>query len=166
MVKQTYRNLQIIVVNDGSEDGTEDIILRHARNDKRIEYYKQKNQGYGAACQAALSKARGEYLAFIDSDDIIAADYIKNLNEAISRTGSDIAACKIKQIKKHEEAPKTGVVNHEYFETDQEGGLKELIYMRRTSTGLACKLFKKHLFKNYIFPKSNYSNDLAWIYYG
>ena len=42
VVKQTYRNLQIIVVNDGSEDGTEDIILRYARNDKRIEYYKQK----------------------------------------------------------------------------------------------------------------------------
>lgn len=166
VVKQIYRNLQIIVVNDGSEDGTEDIILHYARNDKRIEYYKQKNQGYGAACQAALSKARGEYLAFIDGDDIIAADYIKNLNEAISRTGSDIAACKIKQIKKHEEAPKTGVVNHEYFETDQEGGLKELIYMRRTSTGLACKLFKKHLFKNYIFPKSNYSNDYYSAWHG
>ena len=105
VVRQTYHNLQIIIVNDGSKDGTEDVILRYAKNDKRIEYCKQKNQGYGTACQTALSMVRGKYLAFIDSDDIVTADYIKNLSEAMFRTGSDIAACRIKQIKKPEEIP-------------------------------------------------------------
>jgi len=69
VIQQSYENLEIIIVNDGSDDGTEIEIMKY--NDNRIKYYYQKNSGKPAAARnLGLRNARGEYIAFLDSDDI------------------------------------------------------------------------------------------------
>jgi len=157
VIKQSYKNIEIICVDDGSTDLTAEIIKIYAKKDSRIKLYQQKNLGVGPACQKLLSKSRGKYIAFIDSDDIIDRYYVENLYNAASKTSADIVACKIikKATDKYNQSNK---VNHVRV-FNRQHALKELIYMRKTSTGLACKLFDKKLFNNFTFPKSNYSND-------
>ena len=69
LLNQTKKELEIILVNDGSTDNTENIIKNY--KDKRIKYYKNKNQGIGKSRNFGITKATGKYIMFIDSDDYI-----------------------------------------------------------------------------------------------
>ena len=69
IIRQTYKNWEIIVINDGSTDNTADIAYSYAKNDNRIKVFSQKNQGASAARNKALEAARGDYIIFLDSDD-------------------------------------------------------------------------------------------------
>lgn len=89
--KQTYKNLEIIVINDGSVDTTEDKIVRIIKNDKRFIYFKTANQGQSAARSFGLSKATGELIGFVDSDDFIDYDMYEMLEKNMRDTKSDIS---------------------------------------------------------------------------
>lgn len=89
---QTYRNLQILLVDDGSPDGSGAICDRWAAKDSRIQVIHQANQGGGAARNAALDLAEGELLAFVDSDDYLHPELYQNLYTLIAQ-GADIAEC-------------------------------------------------------------------------
>lgn len=94
VVKQSYANLEIIVVDDGSTDGSEKICKLYADNDKRIQLIRQENKGLSSARNRGLELMTGEYVAFLDSDDAFHQDFVSLLlNEALS-TGSDIVECK------------------------------------------------------------------------
>ena len=71
---QTYKDLEIICVDDGSPDGSVEIIKRYAENDDRIVLISQKNQGLSGARNTGINAARGEYIMFLDSDDYIDAE--------------------------------------------------------------------------------------------
>lgn len=89
--KQTYKNLEIIVINDGSVDTTEDKIVRIIENDKRFIYFKTANQGQSEARSFGLSKATGELIGFVDSDDFIDDDMYEILEKNMRDTKSDIS---------------------------------------------------------------------------
>ena len=76
ILKQTYTNLEIILVDDGSTDKSGEICDEFAKNDSRIKVLHQKNSGQAVARNNALNIASGEYIAFADSDDLIIDDYI------------------------------------------------------------------------------------------
>lgn len=80
---QTYRDLQIILVDDGSADATGAICDRYARSDSRVQVIHQKNAGVSAARNAGLEAAKGGYIGFVDADDVIAADTYERALEAI-----------------------------------------------------------------------------------
>lgn len=79
LVNQTYPNLQIILINDGSTDHSAQIAQEFAATDPRIEYYEQSNKGQSAARNLGLQFAKGEYISFVDSDDYIDADFYEIL---------------------------------------------------------------------------------------
>ena len=83
LIHQTYRSLQIILVNDGSTDNSLTIAEQLAAKDSRIELYSQPNQGLSAARNTGMQYAIGEYISFIDSDDYIALDFYESLINAI-----------------------------------------------------------------------------------
>lgn len=83
LIHQTYRSLQIILVNDGSTDNSLIIAEQLAAKDSRIELYSQPNQGLSAARNTGMQYAIGEYISFIDSDDYIALDFYESLINAI-----------------------------------------------------------------------------------
>jgi len=75
VINQTYKNWELIIVNDGSKDNTEEIIKSY--NDKRIKYFYQENKGVSAARNKALEVAKGKYITFLDSDDYLPPNSIK-----------------------------------------------------------------------------------------
>lgn len=86
---QTFQDLQIIVVDDGSTDSSPEILKQYAKEDSRIEIITQPNQGQGAARNRGLEIARGEYVYFMDSDDILEPDCLKDCVELCSSNGLD-----------------------------------------------------------------------------
>ena len=93
LLRQTYTNLEILLVDDGSTDGSGAICDEYARRDNRIRVIHQENQGLSAARNAGLDRATGEYVAFVDSDDAVLPDFIETLYDLAERYQADIAAC-------------------------------------------------------------------------
>lgn len=93
VVNQTYKNLEIIIIDDWSTDNSWKICDEYANKDKRIIVVHQENQDLSAARNVWLKIAKWEYLWYIDSDDYVDSDMYEQLYDLIEKTGSDIAIC-------------------------------------------------------------------------
>lgn len=93
ILKQTYSNLEIILVDDGSDDMCPKMCDEFAKIDSRIQVIHQKNGGLSAARNAGIDVAKGKFIAFVDSDDCISEHYIEFLYRALEETKADIAQC-------------------------------------------------------------------------
>ena len=88
--QQTMKEFEVIVVNDGSSDNSEDIIDEFVKQDARFHKISQENQGVSAARNAALEIAKGTYVTFIDGDDTIPADALKKMNQVAKDTEAEL----------------------------------------------------------------------------
>lgn len=95
IINQTYRKLEIILVDDGSPDHCGAICDEYAAKDNRIQVIHQENRGLSAARNAGLDAAKGEYLFFLDSDDWIACNTIQSMLGRYEETGADLVLCDI-----------------------------------------------------------------------
>ena len=92
ILAQTYTNIEVILIDDGSPDGSPILCDEYAQNDSRVKVIHQKNAGVSAARNAGLDIAAGEYIGFVDSDDWIEPDMYEVLMDIASKSGADIAA--------------------------------------------------------------------------
>lgn len=88
-----YQNVEILCIDDGSSDSTMEVVRRLQNEDSRIVVLKQENAGVSAARNLGLQKARGEYVAFIDSDDWVSPDYLSLMHEIAREKNADIVIC-------------------------------------------------------------------------
>ena len=88
---QTYQNLEIILVNDGSTDNSPEICQQYAQKDTRVTVISQKNGGLSAARNTGMDHMHGKFFTFIDSDDWITPDYCQTLLDLINQSGADVA---------------------------------------------------------------------------
>ena len=95
---QSYKDIEIICINDGSTDNSEEITRSYAQQDKRIKLISQKNQGLSITRNNGVSQAQGEYLFFLDSDDTIEQNAIETLYNRAERTQADIVICNLNKI--------------------------------------------------------------------
>jgi len=98
VIHNTYKNLEIIIVDDGSTDKTADIYNEYKKQDKRIKIIKQKNAGPATARNTGLKAATGDYIHFCDSDDYVNLDYYERMVEAAKITDADIVCGSVKEL--------------------------------------------------------------------
>ena len=98
LLNQTYKNLEIILVNDGSTDGSDRICEEYAEIDSRVVCISQQNLGLSAARNAGMKIAKGQYFAFVDSDDYVHKDFILTLYKCIKKNNASISLCQRLEI--------------------------------------------------------------------
>lgn len=155
---QTYKNLEIIIVDDGSTDNTFYICKTFKEQDNRISVYHKANEGVTKARDFGISKASGKYLAFVDSDDTIELDIYEILYNNIIKYDADISHCGHKLILQNNDI-------EYHFNTkklviqDNNKGIIDLIAGDSIEPGLWTKLYKKELFDNLDYDKSMKINE-------
>ena len=163
IINQTYKNLEIILVDDGSPDNCPAICDSYAVKDSRIKVIHKVNGGLSDARNAGMKIATGEYISFIDSDDYISNDFINELYSAINSQNSDIAECKI--IKVYEDEP-LGEINDSCKITsfDCQRSLSKLIDEDGFHQHVWNKLYKSEIALKLLFEKGKLNEDEFWTY--
>ena len=145
VLDQTYRNLQIIVVNDGSSDGTGALLDDYARRDSRIQVIHKENGGVTSARLKGLSMAQGQYIGFVDGDDYIEPYMYEHLMDNMKAYQADISHCGYQMVfpsGKVDYYHNTGKV---LVQKDGQG-CAELLDGTVTEPGLWNKLYRRELF--------------------
>lgn len=157
IVKQTYSNIEIIVVDDGATDRSGELCNQWALKDKRILVYHKKNGGLSDARNYGLKFAKGEWITFIDSDDRISLDYIEKLYENALKYKADISICDPLHIFddkvefKHDQKIKI---------FSPEDAIEEMWYQKSFLVSAWGKLYKKKFFEKVLFKKGIIFEDV------
>lgn len=169
IISQTYKKIEIILVNDGSSDSSGKICEHYANIDNRIKIINKKNGGLSSARNIAMQKCSGKYIMFVDGDDIISEKTIELLYQNIINNSSDISTCKMvpfydddltitKKIQKNHK-----IRNHcRTLNTEQS--LKMLLYHKMITNSANAKLYSKKLFEKIKYPEGEICEDLATTY--
>lgn len=98
VVKQTFAEFEVILVDDGSDDGSQDKCRQWAQNDSRIKVIAKKNEGPSKARNRGLSEAKGKYVVFVDADDWLDARYLELMYRRAVETEADIVECDVFRV--------------------------------------------------------------------
>ena len=159
---QTYKNLEIIVVNDGSTDNTETLLLKIQDEDDRIRVISIPNGGVSHARNVALDIATGEYITFVDADDYIHEKMYTELHGLIKKHKVDIAHCSYTNVYSDEKLVYVGDTGKVVFQMHDEA-LSYLIQGKMFAGGNCNKLYSAKLFRKLRFDESIQFNEDVWI---
>ena len=155
VLAQTYQNLEIFLVDDGSPDNCGKICDEYAAKDGRIRVIHKENGGLSDARNVALDVCSGEYISFIDSDDYVSEDHIESLLRALKTQHTELAVC---GINKFDEA---GAVSVDYSPSGTEKCVSGDEMMETVWRPSACnKLYRKSLFETLRYPFGKLYEDL------
>ena len=163
IVDQTYKNLEIILVDDGSPDNCPAICDAWAKRDSRIRVIYKFNGGLSDARNAGMSAATGEYIAFVDSDDWIAPEMLERLSVALVRDGSDIAACAVMMVWEDETPDRLLTVQTNRV-LDRYEAQKALLEETLLKQPVWYKLYRRELIRDIPFEVGKFHEDVFWSY--
>lgn len=163
VIRQSYSNLEILVVDDGSTDSCGAICDSYAKKDKRIHVIHKPNGGLSDARNAALNVMTGDFVTFVDSDDYVSINYVSDLYHLIVRNGADIAVNTFAIVHDHNYMGK-GKKSLKIFLLSRMEALQRLFYQAGFDATAPCKMFKKNLFNNIRFPKGLLFEDVPTTY--
>lgn len=159
IIKQTYKNLEILIINDGSTDGTLEICKSY--KDKRIKIITTKNQGLSLSRNIGIDSAKGEYLYFVDADDFIEEDTIEYLYNLCKKNDSNFSTCNPLVIFDYNFTKKQ--VKEKIILLDNYEMLKKVLLIENMAVTIWNKLIKKELFNNIRF-ENRIINDIVVTY--
>jgi len=158
LIEQTYKDLEIIIVNDGSSDNTGLIVEKLASYDSRIKLINQRNMGVSIARNTGLEFATGDFIGFIDSDDYAHKQMYEILIDNASKYEASIVECGFFSVKNDGEI--TGNYNFSPTIIDNpEESIKNFLLSKNSRAFPWNKLFRKEALKGIKFKKYNYSED-------
>lgn len=135
IINQTYKNLEIILVDDGSPDECGKICDEYAEKDNRIIVIHQKNSGQCVARNMGLKKMSGEYVAFVDSDDYLEKDYLQKMREGIQ--DKQMAISGFKQVDFYGNVLKEVFIKDNYIRITEENSEKLVELIDNSSFGIS-----------------------------
>lgn len=160
ILNQTYTNLEIILVDDGSPDKCGQICDWYKEKDARIRVVHKRNGGLSDARNVGIEIASGRYIGFVDSDDYIEPDMYSLLLHAINRESAQIACCGI--IREFENGESSIIrTPHIYKTYTSVEAIKECLFQNEIGISVWCKLYKREIFDNIRFPVGETNEDAA-----
>lgn len=163
IVNQTYKNLEIILVDDGSPDNCPAMCDAWAEKDSRIRVIHKTNGGLSDARNAGMAVATGELMAFVDSDDWIAPDMYEYLYQRLAEDNSDIAACGVQMVWE-DKTPSRMLTQEGNCVLNQEEAMRAIIEESWLKQPVWYKLYKTALVRDILFPVEKYHEDVFWSY--
>ena len=162
IINQTYKNLEIILVNDGSPDKCGAICDEYSNKDERIKVIHKKNGGLSDARNAGLDIATGDFISFVDSDDWIDIDTYEIMMNNIIKYNADIAVSNINYVYDEKSKPKYNEENIHIF--NREEAMNELIHDGLVQAVVWNKIYKKELLYNMKFKVGKLNEDEFFTY--
>lgn len=151
LVNQTLDDIEIIMVNDGSTDNSEKIIKSYERRYKNLKYIYKENSGVADTRNILIKQATGEYIGFVDSDDIISLDMYEKMYHCALKDNADIVVCGINEVHETFTKKNSGLFNND---------INEKFLM---PPSLCNKLIKKELFVGLYFPNIMIGEDITVV---
>ena len=163
--QQTYQNIEIILVDDGSPDGCPSICDDYTKKDKRIKIVHKKWGGLSDARNTGLDIAQGEYIVFVDGDDIVSENMVSEMISTLKESEADLVAVGYRRFSSEDELQ----AGNESFEKKLEiysrfEGIKQLFVKNSFGNYQWNKLFKREFFETLRFPVGHTMEDLAIAY--
>lgn len=156
LINQTLKDIEIIVINDGSKDNTLKILKNYQKNDKRIKIIDKKNEGVSIARNAGLKQAKGKYICFMDSDDWVEKDYLEQMYNKISKNNYDIVACDTYAIYPNKKM---------YIKSNINDNQDEKKLMIDAYAVIWNKMYKKEIISDIYFEKNiSFCEDVLFLY--
>lgn len=159
IINQTYKNIEIILVNDGSTDNSGNICNELGKKDNRIKIIHKQNGGLSDARNAGLKIAKGDYIGFVDSDDYIKEDMFETLYNLNKKYNSEISIVSYYEYYNEKLIAVRDSKELEIF--NKIDAIKELLIDTKIQSYAWNKLFKKELFENLEFPTNKNFEDIA-----
>lgn len=162
ILHQTHRNIELVLVDDGSTDRCPAICDEIAREDARVRVIHQQNRGVSAARNAGLEAARGEYIAFVDSDDWVEPDYLTYLLNILANQNVCLAACNHYVFAQKKDFAKYTVENKVTTMRCRET-LEHLLYHLAPDASPWGKLYRRNIFYRLRYPEDMIFEDTYLI---
>lgn len=160
VLSQTYDNLEIVIIDDGSTDDSAEICREYAKKNN-VVFLSQNHSGQATARNKGIQNSKGEFLGFVDSDDFVSQSMYSALYRMMEETDCDIACCGISRVQLGETITEKFDDNplriHSY---SSEEAYKELLFNKKITSSLCDKLFSRQVFENNAFVDGMYLEDL------
>lgn len=165
LVNQTYLNIEIILVNDGSPDMCPKICEEWAQRDHRIKVIHKKNGGLSDARNKGVDVAKGIYICFVDSDDYVAQTYVETLYKLIRDNNTDMSAVSFKKVYTIDQDPDRKIKREDAIIVfEGEEAIRQLFSDNTYANYAWNKMYKRELFENVRFPRGRKMEDLGTTY--
>lgn len=156
---QTYKNLEVILVNDGSTDHSQEICKRYCKQDPRFHLINQANKGLSGARNRGMTESRGEFITFVDSDDVIKDDMLEQLLKHMTSEEMDIVECWYTNDKKEIEIPSPENVKI-IFQGNAQEAIASLCKDNIVRLNAVAKLFRRQVILNFPFLEGLFYEDV------
>ena len=160
---QTYKNIEILLIDDGSTDNSGNICKKIAKLDSRVRYYYKKNSGVADTRNFGLNVSSGKYITFIDSDDCVSEQYIEFLHTALIEHDADVSICTFEKFYK---TPNIltfkSIENKNIYNTEES--LFHFLLQDTIYSSFWGKMYTKVVFKNIVISNYKVFEDMDTIY--
>jgi len=164
IIEQTYHKWELIVINDGSTDGSKNIIDYYSQIDNRINAFHFDNRGVSCSRNFGIEQALGEFVTFVDSDDYIKPDYLEKLMISITENNSDLSVCDVLEVYKNDShiIKSFDTIRETVTVVESQRILDDLLY-HKIKNGFCCaKAFRKSIIKQ-LFQSFCYCEDVLFL---
>ena len=156
---QTYTDIEVILVNDGSRDGSKEICERYCQQDSRFHLINQENKGLSGARNRGMTESKGEFITFVDSDDVLKEDMLEQLLKHMTSEETDIVECWYTNDKKEIEIPSPENVKI-IFQGNAQEALVSLCKDNIVRLNAVAKLFRRQVILNFPFLEGLFYEDV------